>query len=149
MEIALRDDFSCFWPVGKIFEPKHRPAKNENFTQAAEASWIREVLRARRRRDAYFSARLFGDPAWDMILELYRAGLAQQKLSVSSLCLASGAPATTALRWITALQRDGLIDRHSDPLDGRRVFVMLTDEGRRAMRDYLSSLPQSIYPFSS
>lgn len=50
---------------------------------------------------------------------------------------------------LTALQRDGLIDQLGDPLDGRRVFVTLTDKGRRAMRDYLSSLPQSIYPFSN
>ena len=59
---------------------------------------IREMLRWRRRRDQLFAGDLFADPAWDMMLDLAAAGLEGVDVAVSSLCIASAVPATTALR---------------------------------------------------
>jgi DNA-binding MarR family transcriptional regulator len=114
-----------------------------------EARWLRNVLRARASRADFFSEHLFADPAWDMLLSLYSAELEQKRVSVSSLSLASRVPATTALRWISALQKDGLIVRQPDPFDGRRIFVALSAEGSRAVRTYFNSLPATLYPFSA
>jgi DNA-binding MarR family transcriptional regulator len=61
-------------------------------------------------------------------------------MSVSDACLASGVPLTTALRWVGTLAKEGWISRNSDPFDGRRVFVSLTQQGLSAMRAYLSEV---------
>jgi len=106
--------------------------------QEVTAEQVSSVIRARRRRDSYFSSELFADPAWDMMLELFRCELSQQRISTSSLCIAAAVPATTALRWISTLVSNGLIARRADPYDGRRVYVELTSNALEAMRRYFS-----------
>lgn len=103
--------------------------------------WIDQVLKARRLRHRIVGERLFADPSWDMLLELYVAELRQRKMSVTSLCLASGCPATTATRHIERLRSEGLIRKEIDPLDGRRSFVRFTPEGIRRMDSYMASVP--------
>jgi predicted Rossmann fold nucleotide-binding protein DprA/Smf involved in DNA uptake len=87
---------------------------------------VRAVLRARRGREAIFGKGLFADPAWDILLELYAAALAQRRVPISELAAVAGIPLTTALRWISKLESEGLVARENDPLDGRRVWVALT-----------------------
>jgi DNA-binding MarR family transcriptional regulator len=103
---------------------------------------VRLILKARRSRDKYFPANLFADPAWDMLLELYAAELGQRRMSISSLCIGAGVPATTALRWISTLEKNCLLDRSNDPFDGRRVWVYLSAAGSEAMTAYFTSHPQ-------
>lgn len=90
---------------------------------------VRAVLRSRRLRDHIFSSDLFADPAWDILLDLMAARLEGTKVSVSSLCIAAAVPPTTALRWIRQLTERGLLERHSDPHDGRRIFIALSEKG--------------------
>lgn len=95
---------------------------------------VRSAYRARRERDRLFPAGIFADPSWDMLLDIYASELAGQPTSVSSACIASNVPATTALRFIRTLTANGVIVRKSDPLDARRVYIELTDKTRKAMR---------------
>lgn len=101
---------------------------------------VRSVIRARRLRSRYFEEALFGDPAWDMLLDLLQAELAQHRVPVSSLCIAAAVPATTALRWIKSMTDTGLFVRRADPHDGRRVFVELSPGASAAMRAYFAEL---------
>jgi hypothetical protein len=94
---------------------------------------IRALIRARRMREQFLPADLFADPAWDMILDLMAARLANQRVSVSSLCIAAAVPPTTALRWIRQLTERGVFSRIDDPADGRRVFIELTDDAAEAV----------------
>ena len=103
---------------------------------AANSADVRIAINARRARDAFLPAHLFADPAWDMLLELYAAELDQVRMSTSNLCDASAVPATTALRWISTLENEGLIERQSDPLDARRIFVRLSSHGVGSMEAY-------------
>jgi DNA-binding MarR family transcriptional regulator len=121
-------------------------APAESAAIAPDAGHVEDLVRARRQRAKFFNPELFADPAWDMLLELYAAALSQRRVSVSSLCIASGVAATTALRWMSALQKDGLIARENDPLDGRRVFVKLSAKGQRSIEDYFLSLPPGVTP---
>lgn len=108
--------------------------------RASAASLAEQFIRLRRRRDSIFGSDLFADPAWDMLLDLFLArerGL--RPISTSSLCIAAAVPATTALRWIDILVRQGLFSRHADPGDGRRVFIRLTDMAWHKMHDLLTS----------
>jgi DNA-binding MarR family transcriptional regulator len=102
-------------------------------------SFAEQCLRLRRQRDKIFGSVFFGEPAWDILLDLF---LAREKglrpVSVTSLCIASAVPSTTALRWIGVMVQEGLLVRDSDPLDRRRVFIRLTDAAWQKMHDLLS-----------
>jgi DNA-binding MarR family transcriptional regulator len=97
---------------------------------------IKQILRNRDCRADFFNCRLFSDPAWDMLLVLYAMELEQRRISISGLCASSRVPSTTALRWIGVLAKEELIQRRSDPLDGRRSYVELSRDGSAAMRSY-------------
>lgn len=97
---------------------------------------LRRAIAARAQRAQYFGANLFADPAWDILLQLYSAALMQRKLPVSKLTARSGVPMSTALRWIAALEKEGLIARQEDPFDGRRVYINLSVKGLRRMQTY-------------
>jgi DNA-binding MarR family transcriptional regulator len=106
------------------------------------AETVRAVIRARRLRARYFSEDLFADPAWDMLLDLLQAEIAQLRVPVSSLCIAAAVPATTALRWLKTMVGKGLFIRRADPHDGRRVFVELAPEASQALRRYFGEVGQ-------
>lgn len=106
------------------------------------ADVVRSVIRARRLRNLYFQDDLFADPAWDMLLDLLQAEIAQLRVPVSSLCIAAAVPATTALRWLKTMTDQGIFRRRADPHDGRRVFVELSPEASVAMRRYFAEVGQ-------
>jgi DNA-binding MarR family transcriptional regulator len=101
---------------------------------------VRSVIRARRLRTRFFSEDLFADPAWDMLLDLLQAEIAQLRVPVSSLCIAAAVPATTALRWLKSMTDKGIFVRRADPHDGRRVFVELSRDASIAMRRYFAEV---------
>jgi DNA-binding MarR family transcriptional regulator len=105
---------------------------------------VRSVIRARRLRSRYFSENLFADPAWDILLDLIQAEIAQLRVPVSSLCIAAAVPATTALRWLKSMTEQGIFVRRADPHDGRRIFVELSREASIAMRRYFTDVGQPV-----
>jgi DNA-binding MarR family transcriptional regulator len=115
------------------------PAKSEEIPEVS-ADTVRSVIRARRLRARFFPEELLADPAWDMLLDLLQAEIAQLRVPVSSLCIAAAVPATTALRWLKTLVQQGLFVRRADPHDGRRVFVELAPDTSRALRRYCAEV---------
>jgi len=101
---------------------------------AATVSWL---IRARRERARFLSPDLLTDPAWDMLLDLLYAELANKPVSVSSVCIASGAAQSTGLRWLKTLEQRGLVVRKFDACDGRRNFVELSPDTSKALRRYI------------
>ena len=98
------------------------------------------VIEARQSRAHSLPSAIFGEPAWDILLALFRCPRSGEGERVSNLSLSSGTPATTALRWIDYLEREGFVTRRSSQADKRVVFVQLTDKARDAIGDYLASL---------
>lgn len=96
-------------------------------------SYAQSLYKFRQSRAKYFDGDLFGEAAWDMLLDLFIAADANASVSITSACIASGVPPTTALRWIAILTERGLIERVDDPVDRRRAFVRLTKQGWDAM----------------
>jgi len=104
------------------------------------ADMARATYAKRRKRSAIFGdPELFGEPAWDILLDLYIAQAEEKPVSVSSACIGSASPPTTGLRWLGVLAEQGLIEREHDPEDQRRVLVHLTEKGLGAMDEYFSS----------
>lgn len=102
--------------------------------------WTRRLIGFCTARQSFFPDGLFSDPAWDMLLDLTHAHLSGKRVSVSSLCIASRVPATTALRRISDLVSEGLATRVRDEADGRRVFVELTEDGFSRMTAYIENV---------
>ncbi|HJT21172.1 MAG TPA: MarR family transcriptional regulator [Nitrospira sp.] len=94
---------------------------------------VRHIKEARFLRAEFFDPELFGEPAWDILLDLYAAALTQRRISTNALGVSSGVPGTTMIRWLRTLEAKGLVRRHPDPVDLRRVFVALTHDGQRSM----------------
>ncbi|MGI4747118.1 MAG: hypothetical protein ACRYGI_10620 [Janthinobacterium lividum] len=93
-----------------------------------DTAHIRKVLRARSQRRKSDLGFLLEWPSWDMLLDLVATKLEGQHVSVSSLCLSSGAPQSTALRKLSLLEGNGLVVRYVDGNDRRRICLTLTDE---------------------
>lgn len=106
-----------------------------------DAARLRAVIEARRARDQFFPAAIFGEPAWDMLLDLACAVVDGHDVAVSSLCIAAAVPTTTALRWIKTMIDLQLFERRADPNDARRAFVSLSAPALAVMTRYLAQTP--------
>ena len=126
------------------FAPLPPPATPAMAPQPATAQQVRALIRARRARAQHFPVDLFADPAWDILLDLMAARLEKKQVSVSSLCIAAAVPPTTALRWIKSMTDAALLERKPDPIDGRRVFIDLSDRALEAMQAYMQTLPRGL-----
>lgn len=102
------------------------------------ADFIRGLLRNEAKRRSLAGGMLFGDPAWNILLDLLLAKLEKRTVSVSSACIASGAPTSTALRLINRLIEDDILYRIQDEQDGRRSFLGISTDIEQGLMDYLT-----------
>jgi DNA-binding MarR family transcriptional regulator len=128
--------------VGTLNAPDARPDR-ENSVNEPDPRLVRQIIRQRQLRTRFFDEALFGDPAWDMLLELTAAQAEDTPISVTSLCIASGVPSTTALRWIGLMTDAGLFERVADKTDRRRTFIAMTEKASNAMALYFAKLDSS------
>ena len=122
---------------GHEYEPTR---KDDDRPRLPDAAVIRRLIKARQLRARYFDADHFADPAWDILLDLAAARAERQQVSVTSLCIAAGVPATTALRWIGQMVDADLLVRVSDPHDRRRAYIALADNTADAMARYFAEV---------
>ncbi len=116
--------------------PARQPRSNRGHLALA-----RKAYALRRKRHAIFgNPDLFGEPAWDILLDLFIAQGEGKTVSVSSACIGSASPATTGLRWLGVLADEGLVVRENDPEDHRRVLVRLTPAGQTAMERFFEAV---------
>lgn len=106
-------------------------------TSEALLAFARETYAVRRRRDRHLPGDLFGEPTWDILLDLYVATRENRPVPTTSACIGANVPPTTALRWLRILEARGLVEREEDGRDGRRTFVRLSTQGLAAMDDWL------------
>lgn len=78
-----------------------------------------------------------GEPGWDILLDLFVGWASDRQMRTKDVCIASGGPNTTALRYLTALEAANLVRRWQDPRDSRVVNVALTEDGVRKIGSYL------------
>jgi len=100
----------------------------------------REIYAGRRRRARFFASDLFGEPTWDILLDLYIAARENRRVPTTSACIGAHVPPTTALRWLRILEARGIVEREEDGRDGRRTFVRLSARGLLSMDGYLQSM---------
>jgi DNA-binding transcriptional ArsR family regulator len=108
-------------------------------SQKAELALARQTYALRRRRHRFLSADLFGEPTWDILLDLFIAVHEGRRVPTTSACIGAHVPPTTALRWLRILESRGLVEREEDGRDGRRTFVKLSKRGLAAMHGFMSA----------
>lgn len=96
-----------------------------------------QLVRERSERQKFFPEYAFGEPVWDILLDLYIAGYTGKRISVSSACIAANVPPTTALRYVTMMTEEQLIERAPDLQDARKIYLSLSDMMKQSMRNYL------------
>lgn len=94
------------------------------------------IYRCRRIRDEMLGADFFGEPAWDILLDLF---IGQSRKPAAPLGTSS---ANTVLRWQNVLEAKGLVTRCTDAASGGN-HACLTDKGQALMRDYLRRAARS------
>ncbi|ANK12885.1 winged helix DNA-binding protein [Erythrobacter neustonensis] len=100
--------------------------ERDSLRLAQVAAAMRATAHRRRR---HLAAEWFGEPAWEMLLELFIQFAGGARVSTKSLAIASGAPDTTALRIMDRLEAASLIEREPSQTDKRVTLVSLTREG--------------------
>ena len=97
---------------------------------------IRDLRKVRR---AQFGLKL-GEPAWDMLVELYFRENTGNSTTRALLQKAAEVPSSTAARWLKHLTDEGYIrtSRHSG--DTETSFVEMTDRAREAVERYLTKV---------
>jgi DNA repair protein RadC len=97
----------------------------------------RAVRERRKFRSALIgSPELFGEPSWEMLIEVFIQEAEGVKIAVNTLCRSSTATPSTALRIFNKLCEARLLVKVSDPNDGRRHFVQLTLRARKSLYAY-------------
>ena len=129
--LARQDD------VPPAATPRRAPAFREHPVELRILDALSEIDDLRMRQ---LDGIVEGDAAWSMLAELLRARLTRRRISVTSLCLASKSPVTTALRRIERLLEAGLVTYSLDPKDRRRKYIELTEEGALRLHGVVSHL---------
>lgn len=117
---------------------EHHPFSALDSKVAAARNRALEILDVRKRRETVFGDDLFGEPAWDLMLDLFVQHVERHKTSSTSAAIAARVPPTTALRYLNGLVRRGLVMRHVSDHDLRVQHVGLSDYGYREMLALLS-----------
>jgi len=111
-------------------------------TLSIPESHVRRVITARRIRNQHLGPDLVADPAWDLLLETLAAELGGNRISVSDLCRATTAPASTALRWIKKLETDGWVELHPSP--DETSWIEMTSDGSNRLRRLFDMLGSAL-----
>jgi len=96
------------------------------------------LLKARDQRLRLLGAKTSDEVSWHIMLDLYKASLSGEELSVSDVCVGSESSQTTALRRLDMLVHEGLAVREHDPIDRRRIVVSLTKRGRETVSAFVN-----------
>lgn len=106
--------------------------------QARINAFIRDSLRREAKRREIGGGELFGDPTWAMLLDLLLAKFENRRISVSSACIASGAPMSTALRLVRRLVGEEVLIRLPDEHDRRRHFLVINPRLEQPLLDHIA-----------
>lgn len=135
--------------AGQLLQGLQRSVDGAAASGLGGASTFPEALyRMRRARDELFPG-FFADASWDMLLDLYEQRRRGRSVTISSACLASAVPPTTALRHLDLLTEQGLVVRRPCPHDARSTYVELSDRGVAMLDAWVMSALRTLLRWAS
>lgn len=87
------------------------------------------LLAAREHRLSHRDGNLFGEPAWDMLLFLFRAFKLGRVVTADQVCRSSGAFPSTTRRWLAVLIDHGLVESCNDAQVDTLTPIRLSELG--------------------
>lgn len=132
IEASLQDIADHVRNLNKIFTTRNPKREDLNTVYVAK-----KFLSINNNYKESFVKTIKSEVSWNMVLELYICAHENRRIDITSLCLASGFPSTTALRWLHDLVAAGVIVSHPDPVDRRRTFVSLSRDMVKEMNCFL------------
>lgn len=120
-------------PTPSPANPLGPQAQRESRTQAAK-----RIFEERRMRSHHFTDRdLFGEPAWDILLQLFQGHSNGRGVKIEAVTMTSGLAMTSALRLLEVLERKGLIFAYRGEENPRQIYLRLSSRGLLEMAQYL------------
>jgi hypothetical protein len=104
-------------------------------TSIARCLYREQSLRAR-----HFTSTFFAEPMWGLLLDLHIVDREGRCITVKSVYIGAGVPAITALRHLSWLHEQRLVERLSHSCDARSIYVRLSATAIMAMGNYLAEL---------
>jgi len=138
--IATLADFSAKLDMQKKSLSQHRDEAKPREERPALAL-ARSLIRSRAAAQAVFPADLFQDPAFDILLTVFVSDEEGHDMPISAAVTSGGTPMTTGLRWLSKLEKLGMICRRGDDFDKRKQYISLTEETRALVLEWLTPLP--------
>lgn len=138
--IVSRDAIAGKTPSPSLFTFRSPPpSRSVPDTSVALANAETLVHRRLLRQQLIGASELFGDPAWEMLVDLFIHECKGKDLSISSLCVTPTIPMSSALRLAQKLCDAGILRRVADPFDGRRSIIKLEPEVFHRLHAYFEA----------
>lgn len=114
------------------------PGKAANDSNDAFLSELARAAYAERRRREQIPGTegLFGEPAWDILLDLFVATREGRKVPLEATCRSAAVPESVALRWIDILEKRGLVVGEGPAGDPQGRLLKLSLKGYAGLADY-------------
>lgn len=116
------------------------------FADKARLEFAVRLQAFHRRVNGLLGGRIFRDPSWPMLLEIFIGTIESRKISVSGLSQDLRISPTTSLRHIEKMEEEGLVARCDDPDDGRRTFVEPTAKAMAGVARVLDEMKATFCP---
>ena len=97
--------------------------------------YFASLLELRRMRERYFGSELFGEPAWDIMLELMLARVDEREVTTSELRSHTSSPQIVTRHYIDALVEAKLVDTFENARNIQDPFLSLSSEAARRMAE--------------
>ena len=138
--LADKINFSSRNHGGRIFKKFNRVNDTPAF-RSLLGFVASNIHKSRANRNAIFRFQFSSEPAWDMLLSAYVSFAKDETLTITSLCAASNATQTTALRHLAMLEDADLVETSPSSDDRRVRFARISQRGMRLVdihiQDYL------------
>lgn len=140
--LRLADALDQEWDPNQVTSSYRWPSEAARIEKnSIELAKVAILLRRKGKvREKYLPRDLIAEPVWEMLLELFVQFSGGALISTKSLVISSGAPSTTALRYIDRLEEEGLVERSQSYDDGRVTLVGLTQRGVIAVGKLLEKM---------
>ena len=122
------------WAMFFRSEPSGDDAADLRALRNAEVTFRRRILRSQ----ILDGSEHFGEPAWDILLDLFIHEAKDQRLSMSALCVTAAIPTSSAMKLIQRMCDDGILQRSPDTADGRRSLINIAPTVAHRLRAYFA-----------
>lgn len=126
--------------VGPSLDEIPEKNKHESYSKSKFIDSVEYHLHVRKIREQHFGRKIFGEPVWDILLELYLSELKDKKVSTSNLILSAPYSSSTALRWIKNLEENNMIFKSPSRIDGRVQYQRISKSAFDKMTKYFESI---------